>query len=321
MRFFPLALLLCGCAVDPTLSAHPPQAEDEQPEQPDGESEATKDQSDGRQAPRSVDGPPRWLAAAAADDADGDGFGVDDDCDDADSDVNPGAAEDCVGGTDDDCDGAVDCEDADCATAPPCVEDCADGLDNDSDGYTDCADDECWGACGVTVRSTLTGGSADVLYRFIDFSTAAHSSTFYVDLTAWSISGTVSVAGASGTTQCKWSIPEAKVAHLDTYDTFYYSTSSWSYTWRPDWRAEDPKATFSEGCPLHPDQDVLPPEYNKFTLRDTPSWRVVDVSLTTPSGPWYHGDVNIYDYRRHSGYIYMDGFLPELSPASASWSQ
>lgn len=319
MRTLSLTLLLGGCAVDPTVSALPPQAEGEQPDQTDGEPEDTQGESAGSQA--AVVGPYRLLAAAAATDADGDGFGADDDCDDSDAGVFPGALEDCASGIDDDCDGAVDCEDADCVTAPTCVEDCADGLDNDSDGYTDCADDECWGACGVTVRSTLSGGSADVVYRYIGFSTGAHSSTFFIDLTAWSISGTVSVAGASGTTQCKWFIPEAKVAHLETLDTYYYSTSSWSYTWRPDWRAEDPKATFSEGCPLHPDQDVLPPDYGKVTIKNTSSWRVLDISLTTPSGPWYHGDVNIYVYGLYSGDKYLYGNLPELSPAYATWSQ
>jgi hypothetical protein len=326
MRSLSLALLLSGCAVDPTVGTPSLPSDDESPDQTDhdpalnttdGVPDDTRDVTGGRQAPLSHDGTARWLLAAAGD-ADGDGFGAAEDCDDADADVNPGAAEDCEGGVDDDCDGALDCEDADCATAPSCVEDCADGVDNDLDGYLDCADDECWGSCGVTVRSSLGGGSADVLYirgrdSFTSYTT--------LNITAYSLTGTVSVAGASGTTQCQWTVPEARVAYEETWVTSVYSSSSVVYTWQPAWIVEDAQATFSGGCPLHPDQDVLPAAYKKFTMSDTASWRVVKVSLTTPFGAWYQGDVNIYSYARESGVLYMDGFLPELSPAAVTWSQ
>lgn len=326
MRTLSLALLLSGCAVDPTVGTPALPSDDESPDQTDhdpapnttdGLPDDTKEVWGGRQVPLSHDSTARWLLAAAGD-ADGDGFGAAEDCDDSDAAVNPGAAEDCEGGADDDCDGALDCEDADCATAPSCAEDCADGVDNDLDGYLDCADDECWGSCGVTVRSSMNGGSADVFYnRFYD--SFRSTTTLYV--TAYSLTGTVSVAGASGTTQCQWTVPEAKVAFEEAMVTTYYSSSSWSYTWKPTWVVEDPQATFSEGCPLHPDQDVLPAAYKKFSMSDTDSWRVVKISLTTPFGGWYQGNVNIYSYARESGVRHMDGFLPELSPASATWSQ
>jgi hypothetical protein len=41
------------------------------------------------------------------------------DCDDANPLINPGSAEDCENGLDDDCDGATDAEDTDCAPPPP----------------------------------------------------------------------------------------------------------------------------------------------------------------------------------------------------------
>ncbi|MBI4831288.1 MAG: putative metal-binding motif-containing protein [Candidatus Lindowbacteria bacterium] len=48
-------------------------------------------------------------------DADGDGYASDIDCDDSDPAVNPGAAEVCDDGIDNDCDGRVDSADSDCA--------------------------------------------------------------------------------------------------------------------------------------------------------------------------------------------------------------
>lgn len=66
-----------------------------------------------------------WLAppGGCADDADGDGFiAADcggDDCDDDDFFVNPGAAEVCDNGIDDDCDGTADDDDPDCGICLP----------------------------------------------------------------------------------------------------------------------------------------------------------------------------------------------------------
>ena len=62
--------------------------------------------------------------------------------------VEEPGSEVCVGGEDEDGDGAIDCDDADCADALECAPaetegDCADGIDNDEDGATDCADSDC----------------------------------------------------------------------------------------------------------------------------------------------------------------------------------
>jgi len=76
-------------------------------------------------------------------DADGDGYGApasvtcghpELDCDDTNPDVNPGAAEICTGGFDEDCDGLIDCDD---------VLDCPAGT---------------WGPCPGNVTSSTVGG-------------------------------------------------------------------------------------------------------------------------------------------------------------------
>ncbi|MDJ0741703.1 MAG: MopE-related protein, partial [Gammaproteobacteria bacterium] len=119
-------------------------------------------------------------------DVDGDGFAIEGgscgpiDCDDSNAAVNPGAAEICTDGIDNNCNalvdaadptasdcptnrtcrdndgdgfspegglcGPVDCNDQDPATSPGANEDCNDNRDNDCDGATDAADDECNGA-------------------------------------------------------------------------------------------------------------------------------------------------------------------------------
>jgi hypothetical protein len=96
-----------------------------------------------------------------------------DDCNDNDSDVNPGAPENCNDAKDNDCDGNTDCSDSGCKTSSRCDQDrdddgynstayggddcndndsdvnpgapetCDDAKDNDCDGYTDCSDSDC----------------------------------------------------------------------------------------------------------------------------------------------------------------------------------
>ncbi len=68
-------------------------------------------------------------------DADKDGYykengcGSDPDCNDTNAGINPGAAEDCDDGKDNDCDGLIDCDDPDCdAVCNPCT-------DADGDGF------------------------------------------------------------------------------------------------------------------------------------------------------------------------------------------
>ncbi|MCP3682501.1 MAG: hypothetical protein GY861_07400 [bacterium] len=119
-------------------------------------------------------------------DNDGDGFSVgydcygEPDCDDGDSDIYPGAYEDCDDGDDNDCDGYADSYDSECQDIPEdCVdndgdgfsvgtgcdeilrdcddgnadihpdayEDCDDGEDNDCDGLIDSVDEECFAGC------------------------------------------------------------------------------------------------------------------------------------------------------------------------------
>ena len=104
------------------------------------------------------------------------GCGTDIDCKDNNSQINPGIAENCSDGVDNDCDSLIDCDDtADCKDDPACIctdndgdnyfvepgcgteidcndnniavnpgaaENCTDGIDNDCDDLVDCEDSE-----------------------------------------------------------------------------------------------------------------------------------------------------------------------------------
>ena len=107
-------------------------------------------------------------------DADDDGYNDaacgGNDCDDSDPDVNPGAAEVCDDGIDNDCDGSIDegctscpdadgdgyedaacggtdCNDGNFFVNPGAFEDCDDGIDNDCNGLTDANDPVCASSC------------------------------------------------------------------------------------------------------------------------------------------------------------------------------
>ena len=111
-------------------------------------------------------------------DNDSDGYDDTVDCDDNDPAVNPGAAEECTDGIDNDCDtlidtddpdavncpladndsdgytSDVDCDDNDPAINPGAVEDCNDGIDNDCDNLIDTADPDAVGCLVCTDGDT-----------------------------------------------------------------------------------------------------------------------------------------------------------------------
>ncbi len=105
-------------------------------------------------------------------DGDGDGYQDiacgGDDCDDADPDVSPAAAEDCLNGVDDDCDGLVDFDDPDCDGQIVCgdglvagAEACDDGNIIDGDGCSADCQVEPDSACLAGSEPSLCGHTAD----------------------------------------------------------------------------------------------------------------------------------------------------------------
>lgn len=112
-----------------------------------------------------------------ADDVDGDGVTAPDDCNDFDAHVQPGMAEICNNGLDDDCNGDLDCDDSSCDGSALCVppENCDDQVDNDGNGQTDCDDAACLSSpvcqdcdptttliCGQTLAATIGTGSSSL---------------------------------------------------------------------------------------------------------------------------------------------------------------
>jgi len=81
-----------------------------------------------------------------------------DGCTDGDDSDCGGTEVACLGGVDDDCDGALDCLDSDCLGSADCPEgaNCTDGLDNDVDGCTDSDDSDCGGT-----ETSCSGGVDD----------------------------------------------------------------------------------------------------------------------------------------------------------------
>jgi len=109
--------------------------------------------------------------AGACIDADGDGFASaacgGDDCDDARPRVNPGAAEVCNAGVDDDCDGLADAADGACVPCPTGYRGTVDG---------DCSDiDECatGGFCGTGSTSCTNVPGTFVCACAVGYATAA----------------------------------------------------------------------------------------------------------------------------------------------------
>lgn len=97
----------------------------------DGITSLRIDGSTGMNTPTNFAGQSGTVNAAPCNDADSDGYGSpgspqcpagpQTDCNDADSAINPGAAEACFDGVDNDCDNATDCDDTTCASLLACI--------------------------------------------------------------------------------------------------------------------------------------------------------------------------------------------------------
>ncbi|MGD2113136.1 MAG: putative metal-binding motif-containing protein [Gammaproteobacteria bacterium] len=136
--------------------------------------------SDGQAFQDSGYDPTYFCPGTACTDNDGDGFATEGgscgsvDCDDNNAAINPGAAEVCDDGIDNDCDSNTDCSDSECSNAPVCqgggtAEVCDDGIDNDGDNKVDCSDKKDCGKDPVcNAGGGGPGGSAEICDDGID---------------------------------------------------------------------------------------------------------------------------------------------------------
>src|SRR3989344_3670147 len=87
----------------------------------------------------------------------------DTDCTDSACSSNPSCPEsNCNNGADDNSNGATDCADSSCSSAPNCVEICNDNIDNNNNGKTDCYDtSSCSGSPSCTISLSISPNPAD----------------------------------------------------------------------------------------------------------------------------------------------------------------
>ena len=214
-------------------------------------------------------------------DDDADGWTVaDGDCDDGDASVNPGAAEDCADGRDDDCDGLLDCEDGDCLRGPACEESgwCLDGLDNDDDGLADCLDDECWSEAGTCLfASRVRQGGRARWHRVRAWGTGLGSGS------ATLVEGTLRIRGSTAPA----SSPEASCTWRADRATFGGFSMVAGGTWVAQAAHVDRSGfALSPACPVGPAVSVfLPAPFARAGGVAGLGWDTAEVRI--PS--WYGG--------------------------------